>query len=84
MRDLAAQLRALQRQGDLKLPLPGAGETPRRHEALLEIAREDLSVARLAEAHTDALAILAEANCGAPDAALFGVWASDGPQSLLT
>lgn len=43
-----------------ELPLPGEGATPQRHRALLEIAREDVSLAKLAEAHWDAIAILAE------------------------
>jgi len=43
------------------LPLPGGGATERRHRRLMEVGREDLSLAKLAEAHWDAVAILAEA-----------------------
>jgi hypothetical protein len=46
--------------GRLNLPQPGAGRTRERWAALAELAEEDLSLARLAEGHTDALAILAE------------------------
>ena len=60
--DAAGRLRRLAASGALDLPLPGAGATPARLEALRSLAAaEDLSVARLAEAHTDAVAILAEA-----------------------
>jgi hypothetical protein len=67
-----------------RLPLPGRGDTAARHLALLEIGRTDLSLARLAEAHTDALAIIAEAGRAARAQALYGVWASDSPGAALT
>jgi alkylation response protein AidB-like acyl-CoA dehydrogenase len=51
--------------------------------ALYELGRTDLSLARLVEAHTDALAILAEAGRTRPAGLLYGVWASDGPGSRL-
>jgi hypothetical protein len=41
-----------------RLPLPGAGETPERLDALRRWGAMDLSFARIAEAHTDALAII--------------------------
>jgi alkylation response protein AidB-like acyl-CoA dehydrogenase len=66
------------------LPCPGGGATDARHEALLQFGRKDLSLARIAEAHTDALAILAEARRVPRAGALYGVWASDGPQSRIT
>jgi alkylation response protein AidB-like acyl-CoA dehydrogenase len=84
MRDLSARLRVLGRNGELSLPPPGAGATGARHAALFEFGRSDLSLARLAEAHTDALAIFVEAGHVAPVGRLYGVWASDGPTSLLT
>ena len=64
MAELSRHVRALQCQGSLELPLPGAGATGQRHEALLQLGRMDLSVARIVEAHTDAIAILAEAGPG--------------------
>jgi hypothetical protein len=66
------------------LPLPGAGQTAERHRRLLELGREDLSLARLAEAHFDAVAILAEAGREPCPNALYGVWASEIPGKSLT
>lgn len=43
--------------GRLDLPLPGSGRTLERWRGLVELAADDLCVARLAEAHLDALAI---------------------------
>jgi alkylation response protein AidB-like acyl-CoA dehydrogenase len=83
VRDLSARLRVLTRNGGLSLPPPGAGSTAARHAALFEFGRSDLSLARLAEAHVDALAIFVEAGRVAPVGALYGVWASDGPSSQL-
>ena len=65
------------------LPLPAAGETAKRHRRLMEIGREDLSLARLAEAHWDAVAILAEAGRPAAPGALYGVWAAEKPGQAL-
>ncbi len=65
------------------LPLPGAGRTAQRHRRLMEIGREDLSLARLAEAHWDAVAILAEAGRAAAPGALYGVWAAEKPGQAL-
>lgn len=62
-----------------EMPLPSRGETARRHLQLMEFGRRDLSLARLAEAHYDAVAILAEADCVATDGAIYGVWASEIP-----
>jgi alkylation response protein AidB-like acyl-CoA dehydrogenase len=81
---LEKQLSALRSCDALTLPLPGQGATALRHQALLRFGQKDLSLARIAEAHTDALAILAEAGCAARPDALYGVWASDGPASRLS
>jgi len=64
------------RAGELDLPLPGAGQTARRWAALADWGGRDLSLARLAEGHVDALAILAEAGRAPVPGALYGVWAS--------
>jgi alkylation response protein AidB-like acyl-CoA dehydrogenase len=82
--ELAQRVRALQLHGGLDLPLPAAGATALRHRALQEFGRMDLSIARIAEAHTDAIAILAEQGRVGQSNALYGVWASDGPQSKVT
>jgi hypothetical protein len=62
-----------------QLPLPGAGNTAERHRRLAEIGREDLSLARLAEAHWDAVAILAEGRREPVKQSIYGVWASEIP-----
>lgn len=64
------------------LPLPGHGHTRERLLALAALGREDLVLARLAEGHADALAILAELG-GDPGGAdhRWGVWAAV-PQSV--
>jgi hypothetical protein len=62
-----------------QLPLPGAGDTAERHSRLMQIGREDLSLAKLAEAHWDAVAILAEAGLQPIRGALYAVWASEIP-----
>jgi hypothetical protein len=61
------------------LPLPGGGHTAERHQLLAKTAREDLSLAKLAEAHWDAVAILAEAGRSAQPDMLYAVWASEIP-----
>jgi alkylation response protein AidB-like acyl-CoA dehydrogenase len=65
------------------VPLPGSGRTAERHHHLFEIGCEDLSLARLVEAHWDALAILAEAGREAKHGALYGVWAAEAPDKVL-
>lgn len=55
------------------LPLPGAGHTAERHRLLAEVAREDLSLAKLAEAHWDATAILTEAGMVADQDVIYAV-----------
>jgi hypothetical protein len=80
--DLEAKLRRLYAEESLALPFPGSGETALRHRKLAEIARQDLALARLAEAHVDALAILAEAG-RQPHTGLYGVWAAETPGQRL-
>ena len=66
--------------GRLSLPLPGGGRTRERWAVLADLAGEDLSLARLAEGHADALAILAELGHAAPPAgSRWGVWAAQPP-----
>lgn len=68
-----------------EVPLPGSGRTVRRWEWLASIAGQDLTVARVAEPHLDALAILAEA--GQSDVAeagsTWGVFAAEAPGARL-
>ena len=65
--------------GRLDLPLPGAGRTRERWAVLADLAGEDLSLARLAEGHADALAILAELGAAPPAGTRWGVWAAQPP-----
>ena len=82
--DAAACLRDLVAQGLDQLPMPGSGYTLERWRALAAVAEHDLSLAKLYEGHTDALAILAELG-GASQRRLpgeemvWGVWASEAP-----
>jgi hypothetical protein len=65
------------------VPFPGKGSTAERHRRLFEIGREDLSLAKLAEAHLDAVAILAENGREPAPNALYAVWASELPGQPL-
>jgi alkylation response protein AidB-like acyl-CoA dehydrogenase len=73
---VGAEVRRLVGRGDLDLPWPGHGATAARWAALRALGRDDLCVARLAEGHADALAILAEAGRRPEAGAVYGVWAS--------
>jgi hypothetical protein len=71
--------------GRLDLPLPGSGATGDRWAALADLGGEDLSLARLAEGHADATAILAELGEPAPGPGRrWGVWAANPPGPNLT
>ena len=72
----SAEVRAALDRGDLELPLPGRGRTAARWSALRQWGAHDLSVAKLVESHTDAVAILHEANRQPTEGALYAVWAS--------
>jgi alkylation response protein AidB-like acyl-CoA dehydrogenase len=73
---LMSQLRSTLSQ---EMPLPGRGQTATRHHLLMEMGRRDLSLARLAEAHWDAVAILADAGREPEPNVVYGVWASEIP-----
>jgi alkylation response protein AidB-like acyl-CoA dehydrogenase len=73
---LAERLRQIASE---RLPFPGSGRTAERHSRLMQIGREDLSLAKLAEAHWDAVSILAEAGRNSAPGALYAVWASEIP-----
>ncbi|CAN5696094.1 acyl-CoA dehydrogenase family protein [soil metagenome] len=64
-----------------QLPFPGAGATLERWRALASVAQFDLSLTKLYEGHTDALAILHE--IGEPGQLVpegaWGVWAAEAP-----
>ncbi|MEO6881802.1 MAG: acyl-CoA dehydrogenase family protein [Mycobacteriaceae bacterium] len=82
---MAAALRELVQSGQLDLPLPGSGATGERFSRLAAVGRRDPVLGRLAEAHTDAVAILAE--LGGPVVSreqVWGVWAAEPPRPVLT
>ena len=70
--------------GELDLPLPGSGQTALRWHRLAELTEADVVAGRLAEAHTDAVAILAELHGpnAKPDQ-LWGVWAAESRDAVL-
>ena len=68
---------------DEQIPIPGRGSTAERHRRLMQVGREDLSLAKLMEAHWDAIAILAEAGRSPVPGAIYAVWASDIPGRAL-
>jgi alkylation response protein AidB-like acyl-CoA dehydrogenase len=81
----AAAVRRLMAADALDLPLPGSGRSGERFRALSRLGELDLTVARLAEAHVDAVAIAAELGAPAPGRGeLWGVWAAEPPQSRVS
>jgi alkylation response protein AidB-like acyl-CoA dehydrogenase len=84
MQSLEARLQGFPASDSSRIPTSGSGSTPERHRALARWGASDLSFARIAEAHTDALAILAECRHPALSGGLYGVWASDAPPSRVT
>ncbi|MFF7056418.1 acyl-CoA dehydrogenase [Achromobacter spanius] len=80
--DPGMAMRQLVDAGCDHLPLPGSGATLARWQALARVAAVDLSLVKLYEGHTDALAIFAELGL-APDAPLgsrWGVWCAEPPE----
>ncbi|MDA8455708.1 acyl-CoA/acyl-ACP dehydrogenase [Acidovorax sp. GBBC 3334] len=80
----AARLRRLIDLGCGELPLPALGRTAERWRALAEVAAHDLSLAKLYEGHTDALAILCELRApdgiaGSTRTSVWGTWAAEAP-----
>jgi alkylation response protein AidB-like acyl-CoA dehydrogenase len=68
-----------------RLPFPGSGRTIERWRALAAAAAHDLSLAKLFEGHTDALAILAELDAGAVQSrGRWAVWAAESPRAKVT
>ena len=73
------------RGGQLQLPLPGSGSTALRWRQLSELTEVDIVAGRLAEAHADAVAILAELHGRTPGPdELWGVWAAEPPDAVVT
>lgn len=81
--NVALGLELAAKYGD-QLPLPGRGASAVRWALLAEVAAADLTAARILEAHSDALAILAEAMAAReysrpPPGGTWGVFAAEGP-----
>ncbi len=79
---VAGALQALVAMGADRLPLPGSGNTLERWRRLAAVAQRDLSLAKLYEGHTDALAILEELG-GPLQAGTWGTWCAEPPQARL-
>lgn len=76
---------ALVNTGFDDLPLPGCGQTVERWNRIAAVASRDLSLVKLFEGHTDALAILAELGESRHQPGWYwGVWAAESPQARLT
>ena len=84
---VAGRFADLADRGGLGVPLPGRGGTAQRWGVLAALAADDLDLARLAEAHLDALAILDElhgpASPPAAPAQRWAVWAAEPPKGRL-
>ncbi|MEZ0491095.1 acyl-CoA dehydrogenase [Kineococcus sp. TBRC 1896] len=74
---------ALCRRLTREVPLPGAGDTRRRWDVLATLAEQDLTLARVVEAHLDAVAVLAEAGREPPPGSTWGVFAAEAPDARL-
>ncbi|CAN5528866.1 acyl-CoA dehydrogenase family protein [soil metagenome] len=83
--DTPLSLQRLVLGGSGRLPLSGAGRTLERWHALASVAAIDLSVAKLFEGHTDAIAILSELQAeAAPAHSVWGTWCAEPPDARLT
>ncbi|HYP69491.1 MAG TPA: acyl-CoA dehydrogenase [Variovorax sp.] len=77
-------LRRLAAAGLDRIPTPASGHTLLRWRMLSEVAARDLSLAKVYEGHTDALAILAELNGPEPQVqSLWGTWCAEPPDARL-
>jgi hypothetical protein len=66
------------------LPFPGGGRTLARWQTLAAVAARDLTLVKLFEGHTDALAILAELDGPTPPtASRWGTWCAEPPDARV-
>jgi len=80
----ATALHRLHEAGYTSLPLPGAGATLARWQALAAVGAHDLALAKLYEGHLDAVAILSEAGMADIGATgLWGTWCAEAPAARL-
>jgi alkylation response protein AidB-like acyl-CoA dehydrogenase len=83
----AAMLQSLAKTRAIDVPFPGSGHTRQRFDALAALGEMDLTIARLAEAHTDAIAILHELGSDLADGpadSVWAVWAAEPPSARLS
>lgn len=67
-----------------QLPRPGSGRTLLRWQRLATVAAHDLSLVKLFEGHTDALAIQAELGAGLPPpGSLWATWCAEPPDARV-
>lgn len=79
-------LRAMVDAGLDRLPYPAAGATLQRWRGLASVAASDLSLCKLYEGHTDALAIIAEVEgheFSMPADSTWGMWAAEPPHAKV-
>ena len=82
--DPVPALRRLRQAGFDRLPLPGAGQTLARWQALAAVGAHDLALAKLYEGHLDAIAILAEAGLAdLAEGGWWGTWCAEAPAARL-
>ncbi|GAA0203818.1 acyl-CoA dehydrogenase family protein [Cytobacillus oceanisediminis] len=79
--ELTAEL--LRERTRTPLPLPGSGATHDRLDALVALGHEDLSLAKLAEPHHDAVAIGAELDHPIDTDGVWAVWAAAPPFAVV-
>lgn len=82
--EVARNLHELIHAGLAELPAPGSGRTLERWQALARVGAQDLSLAKLFEGHTDALAIMRELGAPpAPSGSSWGMWAAEPPDARV-
>ncbi|MEP7022261.1 MAG: acyl-CoA dehydrogenase [Actinomycetota bacterium] len=79
--DISAAVQLARTYGT-SLPQPGGGQTMERWRVLAGVGELNLTVARVLETHSDALAILSEAGEPAPEGT-WGVFAAEAPAHRL-
>lgn len=82
--DVIPMLKALIAAGLDQLPMPGQGDTIARWRILAAVAAHNLSLLKLYEGHTDALAILHEiGDFAAPANSVWGTWCAEPPDARV-
>ncbi|QRX84083.1 acyl-CoA dehydrogenase family protein [Glaciimonas sp. PAMC28666] len=82
--DVTTMLKALIAAGLDQLPMPGQGDTIARWRILAAVAAHNLSLLKLYEGHTDALAILHEiGGFATPENSVWGTWCAEPPDARV-